>query len=78
VGGPQLSARELGNVLAEAGCVRAMELDINAQWVTFASFSWDPATSTVLGTKLNDAMSQAPSRFLAPYGRDFFSLFARF
>src|ERR1017187_3154610 len=38
VGGPSLSIADLANVLVRAGAVRAMELDINTDWVQFSAF----------------------------------------
>jgi hypothetical protein len=77
VGGPDMTAKELGDVLVNAGCLRAMELDINPTWVTFTSFVWNADTATPDATKLNDAMVRSPQRFLTDDERDFFSLFVR-
>ena len=38
VGGPELDAVDLARLLLRAGAVRAMELDINSDWVNFATF----------------------------------------
>ena len=38
VGGSGLSIVDLANVLARAGAVRAMELDINTAWVNYSHF----------------------------------------
>ncbi|TMM14943.1 MAG: hypothetical protein E6G01_11525 [Actinobacteria bacterium] len=37
--GPALDPAGLANVLVAAGCVRAMELDINPQWVSFSTYA---------------------------------------
>ena len=42
VGGSGLSIVDLANVLARAGAVRAMELDINTAWVNFTHFDLAP------------------------------------
>ena len=38
-GGPDLNITDLADVLVRAGAVRAMELDINTDWVNFSSYS---------------------------------------
>ena len=38
VGGPSLDPASLARLLIAAGAVRAMELDINPEWVSFATF----------------------------------------
>jgi hypothetical protein len=81
-GGGGLSAVSLARVLAAAGAVRAMELDINAPWVSYyvyrtlapgASASDPPAPPE----KLLPEMRHGPSRYLEPCERDFFALFLR-
>jgi hypothetical protein len=76
-GGPGLNARDIADVMAAIGCVRAMELDINAGWVTFNYFTWNNDTNAPLGAKLNGAMVRPETRFLVADERDFFSLFKR-
>ena len=49
VGGPSLNITSLANVLAAAGCVRAMELDINTDWVNMAAFN--PAAGQPAGAE---------------------------
>ena len=39
--GPGLNVTTLGQVMQRAGCVRAMELDINSWWVTLMTFTPD-------------------------------------
>ena len=39
VGGPDLDPASLARLLIAAGAVRAMELDINPEWVSFATFA---------------------------------------
>lgn len=78
VGGPGLTPAGLAGVLVAAGATRAMEYDINPQWVLFASYSdgfgYPPLT---VGTKLLDSMNYGPDHFLAPNWRDFVALFAK-
>ena len=77
VGGPGLNAQSLAILLQRAGAVRAMELDINTDWVsayTYSSeFLADPAQVT--GTKLLPEMVRGGDRYLVPGERDFFSFF---
>jgi len=81
VGGPDLDAVDLAQLLVRAGAVRAMELDINPAWVNFATF----ATSAHGLAELANAqdllpaadMSGAYRYFVSYWERDFFTLSAR-
>jgi hypothetical protein len=68
-----LTAVSLADMLVRAGVVRAMELDINPNWVTFNLFSHpnanDPTVTT--GTKLLPDMHRTADRYLGPDSRDF-------
>jgi hypothetical protein len=76
--GPALSARSLATVLARAGCVRAMELDINTDWTTFNIFTPDPGSAFgVRAVKLLPDMFRPATRYLVPDERDFIALFTR-
>jgi hypothetical protein len=78
-GGPGLSAYSLANVLAHAGAVRAMELDINTDWVDYYYFSLPPGA--VAGpdnaTKLVSSMAWSTSRYFQPSTRDFVTMSLR-
>lgn len=80
VGGPGLNITTLANLFVRAGAVRAMELDINAAWVNFASFK--PAKPTGLatatnGTNLLQSMAYPVSHyFSSSWARDFFTVTA--
>ncbi len=68
------TATSLAQILQRAGAVRAMELDINYEWVTFNYYG----SSGALGrSKLLSDMSRDPARYLSPDDRDFFAVFAR-
>jgi hypothetical protein len=69
-GGPSLLPSDLAQVLLAAGCVRAMQLDINPQWVTFSSYSGGQ------GVALLPSMNYGPGHFLSPSDRDFIAVFA--
>ena len=81
VGGPKLDAVDLARLLLRAGAVRAMELDINSDWVNFASFgsgSDGVATAADAHDLLPAADMSGAYRYFASYWqRDFFALSAR-
>ena len=77
--GPALDPAGLANVLVAAGCVRAMELDINPQWVSFSTYAPVPlaAPDQVQGTPLLTGMNYGPTHWLEPSSRDFLAVFTR-
>jgi len=81
VGGPGLNITTLADILARAGAVRAMELDINTDWVNFAFY--DPHGATAPATPANGKdllpnMYGAPDRYFESWwSRDFFTMSAR-
>ncbi|HWD24557.1 MAG TPA: phosphodiester glycosidase family protein [Acidimicrobiales bacterium] len=81
VGGPGLNITTLANLLVRAGAVRAMELDINTDWVNFATYSPTAplgVASPNNGTDLLSSMAATPQRYFEPWwGRDFFTMSAR-
>jgi hypothetical protein len=80
VGGPGLDIADLANVLVRAGAVRAMELDINTDWVNFSTYK--PATPTgaasaANGSELLSGMTGTPGRYFEPWwARDFITMSA--
>jgi hypothetical protein len=80
VGGPGLNIVDLANVLVRAGAVRAMELDINTDWVNDSIYQ--PSTPTgqaspANGTLLLQGMTGGPSRYFASWwARDFITMSA--
>ena len=78
VGGPDMNITDLADVLARAGAVRAMELDINTDWVNLATY--DPPSATgpadpTNGTDLLPTMAATPARYFnSGWARDFFSM----
>ena len=59
--------------------MRAMELDINTDWVSAYTYVNDPATdpnAPVIGLKLGGDMSRGGDRYLQLGERDFFAFFA--
>ena len=78
VGGPGLNITDLADLLARAGAVRAMELDINTDWVNFASYTPSTpggAATPQNGTDLLPNMAGTPARYFEPWwARDFITL----
>ena len=54
VGGPGLDIVDLANILVKAGAVRAMELDINTDWVNYSIYQ--PSTPTGAATATNGTL----------------------
>ena len=78
-GGPAMSIIALARTLQSAGAVRAMEMDINTDWVSgFWYQPQDPNVpgSPIVGVKLLDNMSHDGSQYLQPNSRDFFAFTA--
>jgi hypothetical protein len=80
-GGNSLSVLSLAKTLQAAGAVRAMELDINTDWVSFATYHPHSPTGLATaanGTDLLPGMVGQPDRFLqSGWARDFFTMSAR-
>lgn len=75
--GNNLSISMLAGVLARAGAVRAMELDINSSWVEFVSYGPAMPSPTVADAKLLPDMSSGTSKYLGNNSRDFVAVFRR-
>jgi hypothetical protein len=77
-GGPAMSIVALARTLQAAGAVRAMELDINTDWVS--AFTYQPNVTVpgdpIEGVKLLDNMSHDGSQYLQQNSRDFFAFTA--
>ncbi len=76
--GDQLSIQTLAVALARAGAERAMELDINTDWVDY--FYFLPAAGRPAGpqnaVKLVPAMVSSTSKYFEPSSKDFVAMFA--
>jgi hypothetical protein len=68
------TAQSMAQVLQRAGAVRAMELDINYEWVSFNFYGTFGAGQP---TKLLPTMNRSATRYLTPDDRDFFAVYAR-
>ena len=78
-GGPAMSIIALARTLQSAGAVRAMEMDINTDWVS--AFTYQPQDpnvpgSPIIGIKLLDNMAHDGSQYLQQNSRDFFAFTA--
>jgi hypothetical protein len=78
--GPGLDVPSLASLLARAGAVRAMELDINYDWVNFSAYMpADPSgpANAANGRTLLGGMHGGPSRYFVPWwDRDFIAMFS--
>jgi hypothetical protein len=72
--GGRLSPQDLANALVAAGAVRAMELDINPDWVNFNTYDVGP-DGVAHGNGVFGATGA--DRYLHPDGRDFIAVFVR-
>jgi hypothetical protein len=70
----QQTVGSLADILIHAGAVRAMETDINYEWVTFISYA---APNGGQPTKLLSGIDHGGTRYLKPDDRDFFAVIAR-
>lgn len=77
VAGPALSVCTLGAILADAGVVRGMELDINPAWLSAAYFPHAPGQQ-LLGYRLYPAERVPPTHYLQPTSRDWYAWYIRF
>ncbi len=80
VGGPDLDPASLARLLIAAGAVRAMELDINPEWVSFSTFAHAGGVvgqSLIGAANLLAGMYFLPGHYLQSFSRDFFAVFAR-
>lgn len=77
--GPGLSIASLANLLLKAGCVSAMELDINTDWTNFFYFNQSTGTpaSPTNGSQLLTSMYRPVSRYFTVSDRDFVGVFLR-
>ena len=74
--GPGLSITSLANLLADAGSVRGMELDINSEWVSSYTYSGTTAAD-IEGHKLLGSIQRPNDRYLHDGTRDFIAMFGR-
>lgn len=74
--GPSLDPAALARILIAAGAIRAMELDINPEWVSFVTYTHHgPGVSG--GGDLTPGMYFTPDHYLSSDSRDFLAVFSR-
>jgi hypothetical protein len=73
--GARLSASGLATALVDGGAVRAVELDINPDWV--AGYVYPHPAAGVSPQPVLPGQFGVPGRFLTPYSRDFFAVISR-
>lgn len=78
VAGAALSAQSLGQLLQHAGAVRAMQLDINPEWVSGMWYS-PSADGNPTGTTPHKLLpfARPAARYLSPSSRDFLAAYTR-
>jgi hypothetical protein len=72
--GESLSPAMIAQALIEVGVVRAVELDINPEWV--AGYLYVNHGAGPSGVPVVPGQQGIPGRFLTPYSRDFFTVLA--
>ncbi len=76
VAGNALSIQSLADVLHRAGAVRAMELDINPQWISYMWYTPGATATSPVPHKLLD-FARPADRYFKPTSRDFFAVYAK-
>ncbi len=73
--GPALSAQSLADLLLHAGAFRAMQLDINPQWI---SYMWYVKSSGGVKRPIKAALfDRKADRYFEPSSRDFYAVYTR-
>ena len=76
-GGEHLTVADLVDVLLRAHVVRAVELDINPEWVAGYLYGHRGGVGPLAPVPIAPGQPGVPGQFLAPYSRDFFTVVAR-
>ena len=75
--GPALDVRTLANLLQRAGCVTAMELDINPDWMSFMYYLAKNHPANPTPVNLLRSQIQPANRYYSISNRDFTAVFTR-
>jgi hypothetical protein len=75
--GPALSVRTMADLLQRAGCVEAMQLDINPAWMSFMSYTSGTGPADPVPAKLLAGQERPADRYYTPTSRDFVAVYAR-
>lgn len=76
-GGEHLTVPALANALLAAHVNRAVELDINPEWVAAYLYGHRGGKGPLAAVPIMPGQHGVPGQFLAPYSRDFFTVVAR-
>jgi hypothetical protein len=76
-GGEHLTVSELAAALLSAGVVRAVELDINPEWVAAYLYGHRGGHGPLAAVPVMPGQQGIPGQYLAPWSRDFFTITAR-
>jgi hypothetical protein len=76
-GGEQLTPAALAQALLGVGVVRAVELDINPEWVAAYLYAHTTPHGAPAAVPMVAGQPGIPGELLAPYSRDFFTVVAR-
>jgi hypothetical protein len=76
-GGEHVTVAQLADALVGARVVRAVELDINPQWVAGYVYRHRGRGAAAAPLPVVPGQVGVPGEFLAPYSRDFFTVVAR-
>lgn len=75
--GEHLTVQALADAVLGARVVRAVELDINREWVAGYLYGHGGRKSPLAPAPVVPDQPGVPGQFLAPYSRDFFTVVAR-
>ncbi len=76
-GGENLTVQSLADALVGAQVVRAVELDINPEWVAGYLYGHRGGRGPLAPVPIVPGQPGVPGQLLAPYSRDFFTVVAR-
>ena len=76
-GGEHLTTGQLADALINARVVRAVELDINPEWVAAYLYGHRGGAGPLASVPMVPGQPGVPGQFLAPYSRDFFTIATR-
>ncbi len=76
-GGEHLAVGQLADALLGARVVRAVELDINPEWVAAYVYGHRGGVGRPAAVPIVPGQPGVPGQFLAPYARDFFTIATR-